>query len=186
MKLKLYLFLIIALPISLNFSYGQTKSHQMQQGIDNHTTNGFMNAAVFGFSPDATGIENAEALQRAVDQGGTIIVSQPGTYKLAGTVYIGSNTSLIFGNNIFIKKVDEKGTFSHVILNKGALTKTYDHHISIQGLYIIVNGMDVRKFEEAYGLHGQLAFFLYQGPAHRSLSLYGYWQSAVWYSCLHL
>lgn len=159
MKLKLYLFLLIALPISLSFSYGQTKSSQKQPGIDNHTTNGFVNAAGFGFSPNASGIENADALQRAVDQGGTIIVSLPGIYKIAGTIYIGSNTSLIFGNNIFIKKVDEKGTFSHVILNKGALTKTYDHHITIEGLYIIVNGMDVRKFEEAYGLHGQLAFF---------------------------
>ena len=131
MKSKLYLFLLIALSISLNLSYGKTKSSQRQSGIDKPVTNGFVNAAGFGFSPNASGIENTEALQRAVDQGGTIIVSQPGTYKLAGTVYIGSNTSLIFGNNIFIKKVDEKGTFSHVILNKGALTKTYDDAVAL-------------------------------------------------------
>lgn len=120
---------------------------------------GFTDAARFGFLPDASGIENTKALQQAVDQTGTIVVSRPGTYKMAGTVYIGSHTSLIFGNHVFLKKVDEKGAFSHVLVNKGALTKTYDHHITVEGLHIIVNGMDVRKFEEAYGLHGQLAFF---------------------------
>lgn len=119
---------------------------------------GFTNAASFGFSPEATGLANTQALQRALDQTGTIIVSQPGTYKIAGTVFIGSHTSIIFGHNVFLKKSDEQGPFSHVLLNKGALTKTYDEHISVEGLSIIVNGMDVRKFL-VYGLHGQLAFF---------------------------
>jgi len=122
-------------------------------------SNGFADASEYGFSPDATGIENKNALQKAVDKTGTIIVSQPGTYKMAGTVYIGSNTSLIFGNNVFLKKVDEQGKFSHVLINKGAMTKTYNENITVEGLYIIVNGMDVRMFKEAYGLHGQLAFF---------------------------
>lgn len=118
----------------------------------------FVNPIEFGFSPMASGMENTKALQKALDIGGTIIISQPGTYKLAGTVYIGSYTSLICGNNVFIKKVDEQGTFTHVILNKGALTKTYDEHISIENLNVIVNGIDVRKFE-VFGLHGQVAFF---------------------------
>lgn len=103
-------------------------------------------------------MENARALQHAVDQGGTIMVSRPGTYKTAHTVYIGSNTSLIFGNGIFIKKVDEQGPFTHVLLNRGALTKQYDNNITVDGLHIIVNGIDVRVYD-VYGLHGQLAFF---------------------------
>ncbi|WP_273211834.1 hypothetical protein [Runella zeae] len=122
-------------------------------------TKGFINASDFGFSPEASGIKNAVALQKAVDKGGTVIVSKPGTYKLAGTVYVGSHTTLDFGNNVFIQKVNEKGDFSHVIINKGAPTKTYDQNITIRGLHILVNKMDVRKFVEAYGLHGQLAFF---------------------------
>jgi hypothetical protein len=115
-------------------------------------------AADFGFSPEATGVENRKALQRAVDTAGTIIVSCPGTYKLAGAVYLGSNTSLLFGNNIFIKKSPEEGPFTHVLLNKGALTKTWDQHITVSGLQLIVNGVDIRKWE-VYGLHGQIAFF---------------------------
>lgn len=120
--------------------------------------NGFVNAADFGFSPNADGIENMRALQKAIDIGGTIQVTVPGTYKLAGTVYIGSYTTLTFGNNVFVKKVDEQGTFSHVILNKGALNKVYDEHISVENLHIIVNNIDVRKYD-VFGLHGQLAFF---------------------------
>ncbi len=119
----------------------------------------FVNPAEFGFLPEASGIKNTKALQKALDRGGTIVISRPGTYKLAGTVYIGSHTSLVCGNNVFIKKVDEQGTFTHVILNKGALTKTYDEHISIENLHIIVNGIDVRTFKEVFGLHGQIAFF---------------------------
>ena len=119
---------------------------------------GFTDAADYGFSPAATGLENARALQRAVDRTGTIVVSQPGTYRLADTVFIGGNTSLVFGANVFVKKVDEKGPFTHVLVNKGALTRTWDEHISVTGLHVIVNGVDIRKWL-VYGLHGQLAFF---------------------------
>jgi len=119
---------------------------------------GFMDAGDFGFRPDATGSDNTAALQRAVDKTGTVVISRPGTYKIAGTVFLGSNTSLIFGDNVFLKKVDEHGAFTHVLLNKGALTKTWDEHIRVVGLHIIVNGIDVRNFL-VYGLHGQIAFF---------------------------
>jgi hypothetical protein len=93
-----------------------------------------------------------------VNGAGTIVVSRPGTYKIAGTVYIGSNTSLVFGDNVFLKKVAERSPFTHVFLNKGGLTKSWDRHITISGLNLIVNGVDVRNWQ-VYGLHGQLAFF---------------------------
>jgi hypothetical protein len=136
----------------------QAQKNSLHKQKATQITPGFTDATAFGFSPAATGSANAIALQKAVDKTGTIVISQPGTYKLAGTVYIGSNTSLLFGNNVFIKKVDEKGVFTHVLLNKGALTKQYDEHISIEGLNIIVNGID-KPFSDVYGLRGQLAFF---------------------------
>jgi len=159
MKSGFFIFFVLTLFLSTNIAIGKVKSVQQKQGSAKADKSGFVNASDFGFSPDASGIENFKALQRAVDQTGTIVVSQPGTYNMAGTVYMGSNTSLVFGNNVFLKKVNEQGEFSHVIINKGAATKTYDQNITIEGLQIIVNGMDVRKFKEAYGLHGQLAFF---------------------------
>ena len=129
---------------------------QMNLGICQNT--GFTDASKFGFSPEATGVQNANSLQKALNIGGTIIVSKPGTYKIAETVYISSNTTLDFGNGVFIKKVNENGLFTHVILNKGALTKTFDQNIAINGLHLIVNGID-KAFSEVYGLRGQLAFF---------------------------
>lgn len=119
---------------------------------------GFTDASEFGFSPFSSGLENTKALQKAVDKGGTIIVSQPGTYKIASTIYIGSNTSLLFGNDVYLKKVDEQGPFTHVFLNKGALTKRYDQNIMVEGLHIIVNGID-KAMTEVFGLRGQIAFF---------------------------
>jgi hypothetical protein len=127
--------------------------------VNQRSASGFTDAAAFGFAVESSGVENAKALQRAVDQGGTIVVSRPGIYQMARTIYVGSDTSLVFGHGVFLKKVAEEGPFSHVLLNKGALTKTYDRNISVEGLQIIVNGVDVRTFKDVFGLHGQVAFF---------------------------
>ncbi len=118
----------------------------------------FTDAADFGFAPESGPMENAKALQRAVDCGGTVVVGRPGIYDLGGTVYVGSDTTLIFGNGIFIRKVAVEGVFTHVLLNKGALTKRFDENIVVEGLHIMVNGVD-KAMSEVYGLRGQLAFF---------------------------
>jgi hypothetical protein len=117
-----------------------------------------MNAADFGFSPEATGLANTRALQAAVDRGGTIEVTRPGTYRIAGTVYLGSHTALRFSPGVVLQKVDEAGRFSHVLLNKGALIKTYDEAISVEGLTLHVNGLDHNDWQ-VFGLRGQIAFF---------------------------
>ena len=121
------------------------------------TTVGFTDAASFGFSPEASGIKNTAALQKAVDGGGTIIVSRPGVYKTAATVYIGSNTHLIFGKGVALKKVDEQGSFAQVLINKGALTKKYDEHIAVEGLHVIVNRVD-NCSDLVLGLRGVVGF----------------------------
>ncbi|MBD2844022.1 hypothetical protein IDH44_02365 [Paenibacillus sp. IB182496] len=46
-----------------------------------------------------------------------------------------------------------------MLLNKGALSRTWDEHISVINLQLRVNGIDVRTFRDVFGLHGQLAFF---------------------------
>lgn len=122
----------------------------------------FCDASDFGFSPDASGTENTAALQRALDCGGTVTVGRPGRYKVAGTVYIGDDTSLVCGSGVVFAKTDEHGKFSHVILNKGALTKTWNRNIGISGLEISVNGMDFYDWQ-VFGLRGQIAFFYVKG-----------------------
>ncbi|MCC5928784.1 MAG: hypothetical protein JJU28_06025 [Cyclobacteriaceae bacterium] len=155
MKKLFKLCIVVLFAISLTTVFAQNKKQSKKA---ENSVGQFTNAEAFGFLPENTGIDNSQALQKAVDQGGTIIVSKPGTYKVAATVYVGSHTSLIFGNGVFLKKVDEKGLFSHVLINKGALSKTYDESIRIEGLHIIVNGID-KTFDEVYGLRGQIAFF---------------------------
>jgi hypothetical protein len=138
--------------ISLSFVLFSIVAQGKRTDINKHGISGAFEKIMLseldikGFSPEATGIENTKALQEALDQGGTIFVNHPGTYKMAGTVYIGSNTSLIFGNNVFLKKVDEQGAFSHVIVNKGAATKTYDElPLQIQAYAIIVSALSATK-----------------------------------------
>lgn len=88
------------------------------------------NPGAFGFSPDADGATNATALQTALDRGGSIFVATPGEYQISRTVFIGSNTTLSFGAGVALKKTDEEQPFTHVILNKGALTRSWDHDIT--------------------------------------------------------
>ncbi|MBC7890545.1 MAG: hypothetical protein H7Z13_21950 [Ferruginibacter sp.] len=91
-------------------------------------------AASLGFLPTQTVVNNTKALQAAFDKGGTITVSKPGIYKIAGTTYIGDNTSVIFGVGVVIGKSAEAGRFTHIILNKGALIRTYNHNITVTGM----------------------------------------------------
>lgn len=120
-------------------------------------SSGYTDAGEFGFSPGASGIENAKAFQKAIDQGGTIVVSQPGVYKIAAPLYIGSHTSLVFGNGVSLKKVNEAGAFAQVMINKGAITKSYDEHITVEGLHVMVNGVD-NCSDLVLGLRGVLGF----------------------------
>lgn len=122
------------------------------------TATGFTDAASFGFSVNETGVNNIIALQAAFDKGGTIVVSQPGIYKVSGTAFIGDNTALECGAGVVFEKSNEKGRFTHIILNKGALTRTYNYNISITGLDIHVNNVDW-PMSTIYGLRGHLAFF---------------------------
>lgn len=122
------------------------------------TESGFTDPSTFGFSSTETGVNNVKALQAALDKEGTIIVSKPGVYKVSGTSYIGNNTSLVFGNGVIIEKSDENGRFTHVFLNKGALTRTYNHNITITGLDLRVNGVDL-PMDPIFGLRGHVAFF---------------------------
>ena len=96
-------------------------------------------------------------MQRALDLGGTIVVSQPGTYKIASTLYIGSNTEIIFGKGVYLKKVDEQGAFAQILINKGAITRTYNEHITVEGLHIIVNKVD-NCSDLVLGLRGLIGF----------------------------
>lgn len=153
-----YLFLISILIFQVGHFYSQANLSFDKVGTSIISKLGFTDAADFGFSPDASAVENKKSLQKAIDQTGTVVISKPGIYEMSGTVYIGSNTSLVCGNGVFLKKVNDEGGFTHVILNKGALTKQFDHNISIEGLQIIVNGIDV-NFTDVFGLRGHLAFF---------------------------
>ncbi len=125
---------------------------------ENKSTEGCTDASDYGFLPAETGVNNTKALQAAIDKGGTIAINKTGIYKIAGTIYIGDSTSLVFANAVVIQKSGENGRFTHVFLNKGAFTRTYNYNITITGLDLRVNGVDL-PMDPIYGLRGHVAFF---------------------------
>lgn len=119
----------------------------------------FKDAAQFGFLPENDGFKNAEALQKAVDGGGTIAVSKKGVYAISKEIRIGDNTHLVFGADTVVKKTAAKGaSFPYAFVNKGAYDKTFNENIRITGLNLSVGGIDQCN-TPIVGLIGHLSFF---------------------------
>ena len=49
---------------------------------------------------------------------------------------MGSQTPLAFGKGVYLKKVEEEGAFSHVIINNGVSKRLYGELIVIKGLQL--------------------------------------------------
>ncbi len=113
---------------------------------------------LLGLSPKNSGEENRRILQEALDKGGTVLVTAPGVYDISDTVYIGSHTTLEFANGAALRKVRnaEGEEFAQVILNRGALTRTWDEHITVRGVKILVENIWGKT--KVAGLRGHLAF----------------------------
>ena len=101
----------------------------------------FKNASAYGFLPSNEANINSDSFQKIVDSGGTILVDMPGTYNICKSIKIPSYTSILFGNNVFIKLVDDNGVFpTYPFINKGAFTEETNTDITIDGLNLITNG----------------------------------------------
>lgn len=95
----------------------------------------------YGFLTENNGIENACALQKAVDNGGDIYIDLPGVYELADTIYIGDDTSIIFCNGAYIKRVKNNNETGPVFINAGAYKKEVNKNIKIVGMKLICDGV---------------------------------------------
>lgn len=123
---------------------------------------GIKYASNYGFSSTASAEENGRALQAALDGGGKIVVDKPGVYDLTKTIFIDSNTELVFVDGVIINKcADSKNNLpSYMFINRSAFNREYAENITIQGLNIdmnnLDNGQDVPKI---FGLVGSVSFF---------------------------
>ncbi|MBQ2957472.1 MAG: hypothetical protein IJE08_13560 [Clostridia bacterium] len=122
-----------------------------------------ISANELGFLPGKSGVENAKALQRAVDFGGTVTVDLPGVYDLAETVLIGDDTELIFRAGVYIRRAkDDEGNqqMSYVFVNKGAFTREWNKNIAVRGLKLMVNDMETEwAGRQIVGLIGHVSFY---------------------------
>lgn len=122
--------------------------------------------AARGFSPQADAATNVAALQATLDGGGLVVIDTPGVYDLNDTVLLDSDTRLVCAPGVVFRKV---APYCNVLTNRGALTRTYNENITIEGLEISVNG------QEAFptlvpGLRAQLGFFYVKGLTLRDLT----------------
>ncbi|MEM6333994.1 MAG: hypothetical protein AAF823_11720 [Planctomycetota bacterium] len=111
-----------------------------------------------GLRPGGDASANVAALQAALDRGGDVVIGVPGVYDVNDTLLIGGGTSLRCAAGVVLRKVADPEPFTHVLLNRGALSGAVDRGIQVENLKVCVNGVD-RVMREVYGLRGQVAFF---------------------------
>lgn len=124
-----------------------------------------INAADYGFSVKNTGLENTDALSRAVADSEKIIVTEQGIYDMAGTVRLPSNTNLKFCEGVILRRVplENKNLEGNLFINEGAFDGRYNENISISGAHISVNGVESagaspESVNVIAGLRGHIAF----------------------------
>lgn len=119
-------------------------------------------ASDFGFSVEADGESNSDALQSALNGGGKIIVDKPGVYDISKTIFVDSNTELCFEDGVILNKCRNNagGIMSHMFINRHAFEREYDENIIIKGLSIQMNGLDNGSdVGNIQGLCGTVSFF---------------------------
>ena len=137
---------------------------------------GIVDPADYGFSPDAPAATNAVALQQALDGGKRIVqVTRPGVYGLDRTVWLDSETRLIFAPGVVLQK---RTPYVHVLANRGLLTATWDRNITVEGATIDVNAFSsaYRDDSPLFGNRGQMSFCLIRNLTVRNfvcLNLHG-------------
>ena len=105
-----------------------------------------------------SGRENRIVLQEMLDEGGTVRIEKPGTYEVEDTLYIKSNTHLILGKGVVLKR-SATSVGSFFLINRGAFTGIQDENITVEGLELITNGVEARRHVAVYGLTGEVCFF---------------------------
>lgn len=129
-----------------------------------------------GFHPSASGWENAQSLQRAIDSLGTVHITCAGTFDIATTVFLSSNTYLHSVDGAMLRKVSNTSRpFAHILLNRGALSGKVDKNITIDGLGFSVNRVEARVHGDdptvpIPGLRGQIALFHVRNVVIRHVS----------------
>ena len=134
-------------------------------------------AADFGFKVGNDGLENARALQKAVDGGGDIYISEPGIYDIADQIVLSDDTSLYFCAGSYLRRMNHPEENGYLFINSGAYTKTYNRNIQIIGLRLICNGIvSGGKLPESrkviLGLRGHCSFFYVKNLVIRDFECY--------------
>ena len=118
------------------------------------------NAAAYGFLPTNDALTNATNLQNCVLGGGTILIDVVGVYEISRTILLDSNTHIIFGKGVTLRKATSNSKSStYVFVNRGAFDRTWNENITITGLCLETQSIAGDDIAQVFGLRAMLAFF---------------------------
>lgn len=120
-----------------------------------------IHAEDYGVSPDNSAAANCQGLNSALANGGHVVLDTPGTYQIAGTTYIPSNTILEFGQDVkLVRQAQWTDCMPQLFINRRAKERVYDHDITIRGLNLDANNLGGPMDENMIkGLMSVMGFF---------------------------
>jgi hypothetical protein len=128
------------------------------------------NAEDYGLSSSASAATNTAALQTALNGGNCSVLIRFGTgtgiFEVNDTLLVDSNTSIVCEPGVVLKKT---ASYAQVFLNRGALTKTYNENILIDGLEISVNGNDPDS-TLVFGLRANMGFYYIKNSTFKNFT----------------
>ena len=108
---------------------------------------------------DGNPAENTRILQQCLDQGGTVRIDRPGIYDFEGGLTFGDHTALECGAGVSLRRVgDCTQRLTPFLSNKGLYDDSVNHNIRLEGVHLIVNGVDYKVLPRLLGMRGQVGF----------------------------
>lgn len=119
-------------------------------------------AHIYGFAPDNSPYENSIALQKALNENKQVMITTPGIYDISEQIIIGSNTEIVFGKDVVLRRNKSKSAKNgYVFVNRGTFSGEYDHNIKISGLHLLCNNTESTGFGKDSAIIGVRAHLVF-------------------------
>lgn len=103
--------------------------------------------------------ENTRLQQQYLDQGGTVRIECLGVYDCEGGLTLGDHTALECGAGVFLWRTgDCTRRLTPFLANNGLYDNSTNHNIRLEGVHLIVKGVDYKAMPRFSGMREQEGF----------------------------
>ena len=145
-----------------------------------------VDAVRFGYSVNASGLNNRDDLQKAIDIGWRHFGEQAGCVKYRRGFLQGKPDNPCFRQRSLPQESGRGGCISHLIIKKGVSKRLYGELIVIKGLQLTSEWHGCVQVCRTLRTAWPACVLPCEVPAYRGVSLSRSWQDAIWHPYLFI